>query len=50
MSGGHFDYDDSRLDYLAEQLEQDVKYEAKKGTDLFNAVRFRSRSKSQHIS
>ena len=26
MSGGHFDYDDSRLDYLAEQLEQDIKY------------------------
>jgi hypothetical protein len=28
MSGGHFDYDDSRLDYLADQLEQDIKYNA----------------------
>ncbi len=26
MSGGHFGYNDSRLDDLAEQLEQDIKY------------------------
>ena len=26
MSGGHFSYDDAYLDYIAEQLEQDIKY------------------------
>ena len=26
MSGGHFNYDDAYLDYIAEQLEQDIKY------------------------
>ena len=26
MSGGHSEYDDSRLDFLAKQLEQDIKY------------------------
>lgn len=26
MSGGHFDHEESYLDYIAEQLEQDIKY------------------------
>ncbi|PZN70744.1 MAG: hypothetical protein DM484_28000 [Candidatus Methylumidiphilus alinenensis] len=26
MSGGHFDYKESYLTYIAEQLEQDIKY------------------------
>ena len=26
MSGGHFNYEDSYLDSIAEQLEQDIKY------------------------
>jgi len=26
MSGGHFDYQESRLGYIAEQLEHDIKY------------------------
>ena len=26
MSGGHFDHEESYLDYLADQLEQDIKY------------------------
>lgn len=26
MSGGHFDYNEFHLDYLADQLEQDIKY------------------------
>ena len=28
MSGGHFDYRESHLEYIAEQLEQDVQYNA----------------------
>ncbi|RKX24632.1 MAG: hypothetical protein DRP47_11080 [Candidatus Zixiibacteriota bacterium] len=28
MSGGHFNYEDSYLDSIAEQLEQDIKYNA----------------------
>lgn len=26
MSGGHFDYQESRLGYIAEQLEQDIEF------------------------
>lgn len=26
MSGGHFNFEEFHLDYLAEQLEQDIKY------------------------
>ncbi len=26
MSGGHFDHEESYLDYIADQLEQDIKY------------------------
>lgn len=26
MSGGHFDHEEAYLDYIAEQLEQDIKY------------------------
>ncbi len=26
MSGGHFNYEESYLDYIADQLEQDIKY------------------------
>ena len=26
MSGGHFDYQESRLRYIAEQLEHDIEY------------------------
>ena len=26
MSGGHFDYKESYLEYIAEQLEHDIKY------------------------
>lgn len=26
MSGGHFDYQESRLDYIADQIEDDIKY------------------------
>lgn len=28
MSGGHFDYKESYLEYIAEQLEQDIEYNA----------------------
>ncbi len=38
MSGGHFDYQESRLGYIADQLEQDVEnndiaYEEARGTE-----------------
>ena len=38
MSGGHFDYEESHLGYIAEQLEQDIEfndieYDASSSTD-----------------
>ncbi len=40
MSGGHFDYRESYLGYIAEQLEYDIEYSAAKFQGQQSEIRY----------